>query len=171
MARNILAQSAYQLTVLLLFLLYGPSWLGTNSGDQCVKVADGKCIQVDYTHYTVIFNSFVFCQIFNEFNARSIGDDWKAAFAGLASNPMFLSIIAISILVQIVFVEAFGGFTKTAGLTLFHWFISIAVGAVSVPLGIVMRFIPVEEDENTFRGYTFATTAKDQLSDEGEEER
>ena len=50
---------------------------------------------------------------------------------------------------------AFGSFTKTAGLTLVHWCITIAVGAVSVPLGVLMRFIPVTEDENTFRGYTF----------------
>jgi len=155
MARNILVQSAYQLGVLMLFLLYGPSWLGTNEGDQCVKVSDGLCVQADYTHYSFIFNAFVFCQIFNEFNARSIGDDWKAAFSGLATNPMFLSIIAISIVVQIVFLEAFGSFTKTAGLTLAHWCITIAVGAVSVPLGVLMRFIPVTEDENTFRGYTF----------------
>ena len=78
MARNILVQSAFQLLVLLLFLYYGPSWLGTNKGDQCIQVSDGLCVQADYSHYSVIFNIFVFCQVFNEFNARSIGDDWQA---------------------------------------------------------------------------------------------
>jgi magnesium-transporting ATPase (P-type) len=70
MIRNILIQSCYQLTVLMLFLVYGPSWLGTNVGDQCIKVENGLCVQADYTHYTIVFNAFVFCQIFNEFNAR-----------------------------------------------------------------------------------------------------
>jgi magnesium-transporting ATPase (P-type) len=111
--------------------------------------------QADYTHYTVIFNAFVFCQIFNEFNARSIGDNWKAAFSGLSTNPMFLLVIVISTVVQIIFVQFFGNYTKTAGLSLTHWGISIAIGAGSVPLGVLMRFIPVEEDENTFRGYSF----------------
>ena len=72
---------------------------------------------------------------------------------------MFLSIIVISVLVQIIFIEAFGSFTKTAGLPLSHWLISIAIGGLSVPLGILMRFIPVVEDENTFRGYSFENTA------------
>ena len=62
MARNILVQSTFQLFVLLLFLYYGPSWLGTNKGDQCIQVSDGLCIQADYSHYSVIFNIFVFCQ-------------------------------------------------------------------------------------------------------------
>ncbi len=157
MARNVLVQSFFQLAVLFLLLYLGPSWLGTNDGDQCVKVdADNICIIQDHTHYTVVFNVFVFCQIFNEFNARSIGDDWKAAFQGLSTNPMFIAIILISIVVQFVFVQFFGAFTKTAGLSAEHWGFSIAIGAISVPLGVLMRFIPVQEDENTFRGYSFA---------------
>ena len=111
--------------------------------------------QADYTHYTVIFNVFVFCQIFNEFNARSIGDNWKASFQGLATNPMFLLVIFISIVVQIIFVQFFGNYTKTAGLSIPHWGISIAIGAGSVPVGVIMRFIPVAEDQNTYRGYSF----------------
>ena len=121
--------------------------------------------QADYTHYTVIFNAFVFCQIFNEFNARSIGDNWKAAFTGLMSNPMFLAIILVSIVVQFIFVQFFGNYTKTAGLSSVHWGISIAIGAGSLPLGILMRFIPVKEDEKTFRGYTFEATEKKTIKD------
>jgi Ca2+-transporting ATPase len=68
---------------------------------------------------------------------------------------MFVSIIIVSVLVQVVFVEAFGAFTKTAGITFVHWLISIALGSVSIPLGIFMRFISVKEDPNTFKGYDF----------------
>ena len=121
--------------------------------------------QADYTHYTVIFNAFVFCQIFNEFNARSIGDSWTAAYAGLSSNPMFLMIIVVSVIVQFIFVQFFGNYTKTAGLSAVHWGISIAIGAGSLPLGILMRYIPVKEDERTFRGYTFESTSKKAIND------
>ena len=65
------------------------------------------------------------------------------------TNPMFL-IIVVSIIVQIIFVQFFGNYTKTAGLSLTHWGISVAIGAGSVPLGVLMRFIPVKEDDNTF---------------------
>ena len=56
----------------LFFFSPGPAWLGTNVGDQCVKTQGGLCVQADYTHYTIVFNAFVFCQVFNEFNARYI---------------------------------------------------------------------------------------------------
>ena len=68
---------------------------------------------------------------------------------------VFIIILFFRLTFKIIFITAFGSFTKTAGLTLAHWCITIAVGAVSVPLGVLMRFIPVTEDENTFRGYTF----------------
>ena len=55
-------------------------------------------------HLTLLFNAFVFCQIFNEFNARSIGDDANV-MTGLARNPVFLSIIIFTVIVQFVMVE------------------------------------------------------------------
>merc|ERR1711871_1066075 len=172
MMRNILSQSLYQLVVLFVFMYEGPQLLGTNNGDQCVFVKEGAtvCTQADYTHYTVIFNAFVFCQIFNEFNARSIGDNWKASFSGLLTNPMFLLIIFISIVVQIIFVQFFGNYTKTAGLSLTHWGISVAIGAGSIPLGVLMRFIPIREDEKTFRGYSFGPTGGMAASKSGDAE-
>jgi hypothetical protein len=47
-------------------------------------------------HITVIFNGFVFCQIFNEINARNIGDDVNV-FAGLFHNAMFLAVIITTV--------------------------------------------------------------------------
>ena len=78
---------------------------------------------------------------------------------------MFITIIIISVVVQIIFVEAFGAFTKTAGITIGHWLISIALGSVSLVLGIAMRYIEVKEDPNTFKGYTFENPV---VEDEGE---
>ena len=43
--------------------------------------------------------------------------------------------------------------------------ISIALGSVSLVLGIAMRYIAVKEDPNTFKGYTFD---KPVVEDEGE---
>merc|ERR1711871_348224 len=155
MWRNILLQSVFQLIVLFIFLYRGAGWLGTNRGNQCVKANGDVCGTYDYTHYTVIFNIFVFCQVFNEFNARSIKHDWKALFVGLTRNPMFCLVIFFTVLFQVFVVHVGGDFTKTTGLSSAHWGISIAVGIISLPLGIVMRFVPMEEDPKSFRGYTF----------------
>ena len=121
-----------------------------------------------FRSFRLLFFSFLFVQLthflFLLFE-RSIGDDWRAAFSGLTTNPMFVTIIIISVVVQIIFVEAFGAFTKTAGITIGHWLISIALGSVSLVLGIAMRYIEVKEDPNTFKGYTFE---KPVVEDEGE---
>ena len=71
---------------------------------------------------------------------------------------MFLRVVGLSVVIQVVLVQAAGMFTKTAGLTNLHWFISVALSVICLPLGIVMRFLPVTEDPNTFKGYTFATS-------------
>ncbi len=58
MAKNIVIQSVYQLVVLSWLLMYGASEFGVEASTS--------------RHFTIIFNAFVFCQIFNEINARSI---------------------------------------------------------------------------------------------------
>ena len=58
MWRNIFAQAIFQVLV-----LFGMIYLG----DIIWDVENGSRV-----HYTLIFNTFVFCQLFNEFNARKV---------------------------------------------------------------------------------------------------
>jgi Ca2+-transporting ATPase len=61
MVRNILVQFLFQITVLAYLLTEGAKVFGvTPNGEQ---------------HFTIVFNTFVFCQIFNEINARNIGNE------------------------------------------------------------------------------------------------
>jgi magnesium-transporting ATPase (P-type) len=107
------------------------------------------CDKFDFTHYTIIFNAFIFCQIFNEFNARSITDD-PNVFAGILTNPMFIFIIVVSVALQIVIVEVGYLFTKTSHLTVAQWLITAGIGLVTLPLGVAMRWIPAVEDPANF---------------------
>ena len=43
-----------------------------------------------------------------------------------------------------------GNFVETAPLTINQWLITIGLGAISLPIGVLMRFIPVKEDPDTF---------------------
>lgn len=117
---------------------------------------DNKCVcdslQDDYTHYTFMFNAFVFCQLFNEFNARRINSDWNV-FKGLHTNWLFLTVIVITVALQVFIVEVGGAFTKTTGLSFELWIWSVIMGSVALPIGFLMRFIPVEEDPRSFAGY------------------
>jgi Ca2+-transporting ATPase len=107
------------------------------------------CESLDYHHYSIIFNAFIFCQLFNELNARSIGDDWNV-FSGVITNHIFIGVWIITIGCQIMLIEVGGEFLKTAPLTINQWLITVALGAISIPIGILMRFIPVEEDPHSF---------------------
>lgn len=113
---------------------------------------DSKCLECkkeDYTHNTIIFNTFIFCQVFNEYNARSIFDEWNA-FKNIQHNPIFILITLITIGFQIILVNFGGDFLKTTPLSIEQWLITVALGAISLPMGIFMRLFPIAEDPNSF---------------------
>merc|ERR1711871_113839 len=107
-------------------------------------------VQGQYAHYTIIFNAFVYCQIFNEFNARSIGDDIGAAFRGLHKNAMFAGVIIFTVALQLFMTQVSGNFTRTTALTFDDWLWSVILAASVIPMGVVMRLIPVAENPDDF---------------------
>ena len=102
-------------------------------------------------HFTIVFNAFVFCQVFNEFNAREIGDRFDP-FGALRKSPMFLMVIGFTVLAQWLIVEFGGDFTQTTPLSMSEWRSTVGYGAVSIPFGYIMRLIPVSEDPASFAG-------------------
>eukprot|EP00934_Nitzschia_sp_Nitz4_P002432 Nitzschia sp. Nitz4//scaffold54_size114964//15830//19032//NITZ4_003837-RA/size114964-augustus-gene-0.15-mRNA-1//-1//CDS//3329554309//2427//frame0 len=137
MWRNIFVQATYQLALLLFLLSKGP---------QMYNCEDGSS-----HHFTIIFNAFVFCQVFNEFNAREIGDYFDP-FNSLGKSPMFLLVIAFTVLAQWLIVEYGGDFTQTTPLSAAEWRGTVGYGAISIPVGFIMRLIPVSEDPSSFAG-------------------
>ena len=113
MWRNLLAQALYQIIVLLTLQFKGESIFGVTK-----KVND-----------TLIFNTFVLCQVFNEFNARKL--EKKNVFKGIHRNKLFLGIIAITIVLQVVMVEVLKKFAGTERLNWGQWVECIGFGIVS----------------------------------------
>lgn len=135
MVRNIGVQFLFQLATLSYLLLRG-------AGDFGVEAESRE-------HITIIFNTFVFCQIFNELNARSIGDKMNV-FHNLHRNVLFISILLFTAIAQVFIVEYGGDFVRTAPLTADHWVKCISLGALSLPLGGLMRCIPVVDRESDY---------------------
>jgi len=50
-------------------------------------------------HYTLIFNTFVFMQVFNEINSRKLGAYEYNVFKGFFNNALFISVIIVTIVV------------------------------------------------------------------------
>ena len=53
-------------------------------------------------------------------------------------------------LLQVLLIEKGGEFTKTSGLDIYQWLICIGLGALSLVVGWLMRWLPVKEDPASF---------------------
>ncbi|PIN13481.1 Calcium-transporting ATPase [Handroanthus impetiginosus] len=106
MWRNLLIQALYQVTVLLVFNFWGRSILNLehDTSDHAFRVNN-----------TLIFNAFVLCQIFNEFNARKPEEInvWK----GVTKNHLFMGIVGLEVVLQVIIILFLGKFTSTVRLS------------------------------------------------------
>jgi P-type Ca2+ transporter type 2C len=117
--------------------------------DKFSSVCLDSCLEYSWVHGSMIFNAFVFCQVFNEYNSKNIYSDWNI-FTSILENPIFIMVSIVTVGLQIMLIEAAGPFMSTSPLTLGQWGVTIGLAALSFPVGILMRFIPVAEDPDTF---------------------
>ena len=141
MWKQITVQSVYQLVLILVLNFAGKSILNMHSQERWKRVSN------DVELNTLIFNVFVWCQLFNQVNARRL-DRKLNIFHYLHKNIWFVLIMAIEIGVQILIVFKGGAAFSVHGLNGRDWGISIVAGFVSWPLGLLTRLIPTEPFEN-----------------------
>jgi Ca2+ transporting ATPase len=63
---NMLGQATYQIIIVMLLLFEGPTWFDIEPGNEVEDTGQNS------VHYTIIFNSFVWMQLFNEVNSRNL---------------------------------------------------------------------------------------------------
>jgi len=141
MIRNIIGQSIFQLIVLFMILY------AVKDGWHLIfnDVPSGQTEQAmaePSVHYTLLFNTFVFCQVFNEINSRKVNLQMNV-FDGILTNWVFLGVLAFTAVTQILIVEFGGPATQTVSLTAGQWLSCVAIGFFSLPVGFLLRFIPV----------------------------
>lgn len=91
----------------------------------------------------MLFNTFVLCQVFNEFNARNLEN--KNIFVGIHKSKMFLGIIGLTILIQVVMVEFLNKYAGTERLNWGQWGVCIGIAILSWPIDFLVKYIPVPE--------------------------
>jgi len=136
MWRNIAVQGCYQLIVLFGILFKGDVFFGAEG----YTLRKGEVYLQSRTHYTVLFNAFVWCQIFNEFNSRRL-DNEPSAFRGVLKSQIFIGVIIATVMVQYAFIEYGGEYTKTVPLTQRDWLATVAIGSVTIPIGFLTRLL------------------------------
>jgi Ca2+ transporting ATPase len=141
---NMIGQALYQIAVVMFLLFAGPEVFGFDDG-HLVESDDGLYPgykKENSLHYTLIFNVFVWMQLFNEINSRNLNGEVNV-FRGMEHNPLFCGILLITAVLQFVMVE-FGGVAlhvAEEGLDGKYWALSMAFGAGSLIVYQVINLV------------------------------
>jgi P-type Ca2+ transporter type 2B len=98
MWRNILGHAFFQAAFLVVMLFFGQTIFNIPYEQNIPFYIDG--VGTNKTkHYTLIFHMFVFLQVFNEINARKLGEFEYNVFSGFFSNALFVGVIIGTVIV------------------------------------------------------------------------
>ncbi|KAF0692779.1 Aste57867_16170 [Aphanomyces stellatus] len=136
MAKHILGQAAFQLAILLPLTFVGDTVLGLPAGQKYKRESADPTV-----HYTMVFNTFVFMQLFNEVNARRIHDELNV-FQGVLRNRLYLSMTVVQMTLQACIVQfgsiAFG----CVALNGWQWLVCLGIASLVLPVRLLLRCVP-----------------------------
>uniref|UniRef100_A0A3P9N5K5 Calcium-transporting ATPase n=1 Tax=Poecilia reticulata TaxID=8081 RepID=A0A3P9N5K5_POERE len=135
MMKNILGHAVYQLITIFTLLFVGEKLFNIDSGRNTPLHAPPS------EHYTIVFNTFVLMQLFNEINARKIHGE-RNVFEGVFNNPIFCSIVFGTFIIQILIVQIGGKPFSCVALTLDQWLWCTFLGFGSLLWGQIISSIP-----------------------------
>ncbi|KAF2121398.1 hypothetical protein BDV96DRAFT_594599 [Lophiotrema nucula] len=131
MWKMIIGQAIYQLVVTFILYFAGESILSYESPEEKKRMP------------TLVFNTFVWMQIFNSLNNRRLDNRFNV-FEGLFHNWFFIAIFLIMIGGQTMIVFVGGRAFSIEKINGAQWAYSIVLGALSLPVGAIIRLVPDE---------------------------
>ena len=158
MWRNIIGVSIYQFLVCLVLLFDGKDWMDLHKDDykghrlsyrrqllggSCDDESGDSTLKLN----SIIFNAFVFMQVFSEINSRGIVE--RNVFKDIHKSGYFCFIIAVTCATQVVLMQLVGsttvgpavGFVDIDG---WQWLVCVLLGAGVLPVGFLSRLVPLE---------------------------
>jgi len=125
---NMLGQAGYQICAVMTLLFAGPKLLELEPG----HIVEDR--EENSVHYTLIFNAFVWMQLFNEINSRKLKGECNV-FKGMFNNPIFCTILLVTAVLQVVIVQYGGKALHVAdeGLSGDLWALSLILGVFTLP--------------------------------------
>ena len=141
MIRNMGGQIAYQIIMLMVILFLPETALGLD------HVCEDNGVTEDCEEYktvyrcSLLYNTFIWLQLFNEFNCRRIDNELNM-FANIIHCPAFIIVWISCVILHVILFQFAGIVLDTTTVTGVEWAWSIGIGAVSLLLGLLMRLIP-----------------------------
>ncbi len=131
MWKMIIGQSIFQLFFTLLLFFGG------------VRILSYDTIREQNQLQTLIFNTFVWMQIFNQYNNRRL-DNKMNILEGVTRNYFFIGIQVVIVAGQILIIYVGGQAFSIHRLNRAQWIYSIVLGFLSIPVAVLIRLIPDE---------------------------
>ncbi|XP_039626890.1 plasma membrane calcium-transporting ATPase 2 isoform X4 [Polypterus senegalus] len=157
MMKNILGHGVYQLITIFTLLFAGEKVFNIDSGRNAPLHSPPS------EHYTIIFNTFVMMQLFNEINARKIHGE-RNVFDGIFRNPIFCGIVLGTLGIQIIIVQFGGKPFSCSPLDIDKWLWCIFLGLGELVWGQVITTIPTSRLK--FLKEAGQLTQKDEMPEE-----
>jgi Ca2+-transporting ATPase len=133
MWKMIFGQAIYQLAITFMLFFAGDRILAGHL-DARPDVAQEQL-------NTIVFNTFVWMQIFNEFNNRRL-DNKLNIFEGMHRNLWFIGINCIMVGGQVLIIYVGGAAFSVREITAMQWGVCIALAIGSLPWAVALRLIP-----------------------------
>jgi P-type Ca2+ transporter type 2C len=131
MWKMIIGQAIFQLTVTFILYFAGEDILGYDTTNEIKKEELS----------TMVFNTFVWMQIFNEFNNRRLDNKFNI-FAGLHRNFFFIGINCIMVGAQVAIIYVGGTAFSIRRIDGVQWAICVLLAALSLPMAVLIRLFP-----------------------------
>jgi len=124
---NMLGQGAYQASICLWILFYGPGYFGVPDGTAYLEATGAPS-----AHHTILFNTLVLMTLANEINCRKLDGEFNV-FVGVLNNKLFILVLSVTLVLQCLMAQYGGYFLKcyVDGLTPSQWLFCL-LAAVSV---------------------------------------
>ncbi|KAJ2364175.1 plasma membrane calcium, partial [Coemansia sp. RSA 2610] len=131
MWRMIIGQAAFQLGINLLLLNHGLDIFHLPASPHGTAVLR-----------TMVFNAFIFLQVFNQINCRRIQPTEFNVFANIHNDTGFLLVQLFIVVAQWLIVTYGGVAFSTVPLTGAQWAGTVFIGLLSLPVGLFIRMLP-----------------------------
>uniref|UniRef100_A0A5F9C9N2 Calcium-transporting ATPase n=1 Tax=Oryctolagus cuniculus TaxID=9986 RepID=A0A5F9C9N2_RABIT len=159
MMKNILGHAVYQLTVIFFLVFAGEKFFNIDNRRKA------PLHSLPRQHYTIVFNTFVLMQLFNEINSRKIHGE-RNVFAGMYHNLNFCSVVLGTFISQVLIVESGGKPFSCTKLSLLQWLWCLFIGIGELLWGQIISTIPTQSLK--FLKEAGHSTTKEEISKDAE---
>jgi len=146
MYRQIFGMTTFMVTIMMVIMFAGKSVfnLTYTNATQTIDKDDFGLGAAKMTHFTLIWNTFIFMQVFNLINCRDVSANGMNGFSGIYKNFMTCLIILIIVAVQFFSCFTFLGriFFEAHITGGREWFVTIVAASAVLAANSLLKLLP-----------------------------